>query len=182
MAVVNNQQLYVSDNKLNVAEAQKYLRAISSEENGIPKLFPDGIYGPETTRAVAIFQQINGLPVTGNIDLDTWNTLRNEYDIIQEEKREPFPVHIYPSRNFVIKPGYVGYAVYVIQIMLNVISGVFKNIQPLSISGIYDQDTSNAVSEFQRVTTGKVTGNVDKETWDNMTKVHKEYRTYGENS
>ena len=38
-------------------------------------LVPDGIYGEETRGAVSEFQRKNGLPVTGAVDLATWDTL-----------------------------------------------------------------------------------------------------------
>ncbi len=164
----------------NVMEIQRYLRRIADETGGIPRVFPDGIYGPETTQAVIEFQQAYGLPVTGVIDLDTWNALHEENERIVLLNREPLPVYIYPSKDLVVGLNNKSDVVYVIQIMLNALSDVFENIPEVKVSGIYDLPTQNAVREFQSTTSGNVTGNVDKSTWDYLTKVHNEYRNNGE--
>jgi peptidoglycan hydrolase-like protein with peptidoglycan-binding domain len=40
-----------------------------------PSLVPDGYFGPRTLAAVELFQQLNGLPVTGRIDEPMWVAL-----------------------------------------------------------------------------------------------------------
>ena len=39
-----------------------------------------GVYDSDTAAAVKKFQQANGLPATGNVDLFTWNALANAYN------------------------------------------------------------------------------------------------------
>lgn len=58
-----------------VKEVQTYLRKISQAYPEIPRVEPDGIYGPETAAAVAGFQERFRLPVTGAVDLETWNAI-----------------------------------------------------------------------------------------------------------
>ena len=45
----------------------------------IPKIRVDGIYGEETQRAVEIFQDIFGLPETGEVDYRTWYKVQEIY-------------------------------------------------------------------------------------------------------
>ena len=40
------------------------------------RLAIDGIFGPQTARAVRKFQELNGLPVTGQIDADDWAIIK----------------------------------------------------------------------------------------------------------
>ena len=40
------------------------------------RLAIDGIFGPQTARAVRKFQELNGLPVTGVIDADDWAMIK----------------------------------------------------------------------------------------------------------
>ena len=58
-------------------EAQRYLRALHFDAAApeIPLINPDGIYGAETRDAVREFQRTHGLPVTGEIDYQTWTAL-----------------------------------------------------------------------------------------------------------
>ena len=41
---------------------------ISQSYPAIPRITPDGIFGPATREAVEVFQSVFGLPVTGVID------------------------------------------------------------------------------------------------------------------
>ena len=45
-----------------------------------PTVAINGFYDPATVEAVSEIQRINGLPVTGVIDKDTWNAISDEYE------------------------------------------------------------------------------------------------------
>lgn len=45
-----------------------------------PTVPVSGVYGRETVEAVRYFQRINGLPVTGEADRETWRRLSEEYN------------------------------------------------------------------------------------------------------
>ncbi|TVP65099.1 MAG: hypothetical protein EA342_14970 [Leptolyngbya sp. LCM1.Bin17] len=58
----------------NVRELQRRLRQLGY----LPSDFPiSGIYDEDTQNAVRVFQRVNGLPVTGRVDNDTWLALYN---------------------------------------------------------------------------------------------------------
>ena len=60
-----------------VYELQLFLRGIMADE--VPDLKADSIYGPQTRKAVSLFQQRHDLPVTGEADLETWEKIRQAY-------------------------------------------------------------------------------------------------------
>lgn len=62
-----------------VRQIQEQLDAIATVYASIPRVSPDGIYGPATQRSVAAFQSIFGLPETGNIDFRTWYRISHIY-------------------------------------------------------------------------------------------------------
>ena len=62
-----------------VEQLQEQLNAISNNYPLIPKIRVDGIYGEETQRAVEIFQDIFGLPETGEVDYRTWYKVQEIY-------------------------------------------------------------------------------------------------------
>ncbi len=62
-----------------VEQLQEQLNAISNSYPLIPKIRVDGIYGEETQRAVEIFQDIFGLPETGEVDYRTWYKVQEIY-------------------------------------------------------------------------------------------------------
>lgn len=59
----------------NVYLIQQYLSYIASVLEGIPPASPDGIYGPQTERAVREFQKFFGIDETGVVDRYTWNRI-----------------------------------------------------------------------------------------------------------
>jgi peptidoglycan hydrolase-like protein with peptidoglycan-binding domain len=60
---------------------QIMLNAISAIHPEIRPVEIDGIYGPDTTAAVIIFQNLYGLPVTGIVNEETWNKLNEVYQL-----------------------------------------------------------------------------------------------------
>lgn len=62
-----------------VRQLQEQLDAIATVYTAVPKLTPDGIYGPATERSVKAFQSIFGLPQTGVADFATWYKISHIY-------------------------------------------------------------------------------------------------------
>ena len=58
---------------------QEQLDAIATIYTAIPRIQPDGIYGPATAEAVRTFQSIFGLPQTGVVDFATWYKISHIY-------------------------------------------------------------------------------------------------------
>lgn len=65
----------IYDSRQNIFELQSMLREISLLNNAVQLINPDSLFGPETTQAVKQIQQIAAIPVTGSVDLLTWNTI-----------------------------------------------------------------------------------------------------------
>ena len=74
-----------------IRSLQSMLRLLQRHAGKPTTVVPDGIFGPETARAVREFQQQNGLPVTGAADLTTWNA-------VVDAAREAHIHHARPSR------------------------------------------------------------------------------------
>ena len=62
-----------------VRQLQEQLDAIATVYTAIPRVAPDGIYGPRTAAAVREFQSIFGLPQTGAVDFATWYRISHIY-------------------------------------------------------------------------------------------------------
>lgn len=62
-----------------VRQMQEQLARISQSYPAIPRVTPDGVFGPATRTAVERFQQIFGLPVTGVVDYPTWYRISDIY-------------------------------------------------------------------------------------------------------
>lgn len=72
--------MYTDDQRRDhVRELQEYLRALSATDERYPLLGVDGVFGPETTEAVKVFQQTTNSPVTGTVKRDDWERIVREY-------------------------------------------------------------------------------------------------------
>ncbi len=149
-----------------VFQLQSWLHEISFTYPQIPQVIPDGIFGSETTQAVKIFQDLFGLPVTGVVDFDTWNKLKEVYDELARLKSPPLPIEPFSDFNLVVKQGDRGTLVYIIQVMLNEIAKKFKNLKLIPINGLFDAPTAEAVGAYQKYCGVRETGRVDRSTWD----------------
>lgn len=155
-----------------IREIQEYLRTLSFMDEQYPQVAVDGIYKPETTAAVRAFQRINQLPITGNVDTATWNRLVKEYNDVQALLSEPSGISPFPSPSFVLRAGDRGNIVYILQIMLNEIGEVFRNLVPVPIDGVYEESTVSRVRELQRINGFEQNGEVDKAFWDTLARLY----------
>ncbi len=62
-----------------VRQLQEQIDAIATVYASIPRVTPDGVYGPATQQAVSIFQSVFGLPQTGVVDFRTWYRISHIY-------------------------------------------------------------------------------------------------------
>ncbi len=157
-----------SDNSTNIYELQEFLRYISDYIKGVPKVHPDGIYGPETERAVRAFQTTFKLPQTGEADLATWTAIAETYDELQRINKIPNKIAGYPIEVPHLKEGDNFEEIYFLQIMLRRIAKIYKNIPSPDLTGIYDAKTREAVLDFSRLY-GRESDIVDRDIWNILT-------------
>ncbi|HRR76061.1 MAG TPA: peptidoglycan-binding protein [Ruminococcus sp.] len=150
--------------KQHIYELQTYLYAISLFNNNIPQVLPDGVYGKDTVAAVRAFQQEYGLPETGNTDPLTWNRVVSVYRSYINSA--PVPYNVFPSAKYVCSSGDKGELIYIIQAMLNDISGSYENFPVIDVCGNYNDTTMDAVKMFQKKTGLPQNGKVDSSTWN----------------
>lgn len=71
--------LTVGSTGAKVRQMQEQLNRISQAYPALPSITADGIYGERTRQAVADFQRIFGMPVTGVVDYPTWFKISDIY-------------------------------------------------------------------------------------------------------
>ncbi len=157
-----------SNQAANIYELQEFLRYISDYIKGVPKIHPDGIYGPETRDAVRAFQTRFMLPQTGEADLATWTAIVETYDELKKINQIPNKIAGYPIEVPHLKEGDDFEEIYFLQIMLRRIAKIYKNIVTPDLTGTYDQKTREAVRDFSRLY-GKESDIVDRELWNILT-------------
>ncbi len=168
-----NTKTDINDDRRNIFELQKFLQKISESDPQIEFINTDGIYGDETANAVRKFQETRNLPSTGTVDYETWDGIFNEYSAIMEREGDPLPFYVFPIEVLEIKSGDSGDHVVVVQLMLNNFANKYRNLNSISVTGKYNNETANAVKSFQNTLLLTPTGNVDRKTWNEMTRLYR---------
>ena len=134
-----------------IRSLQSMLRLLQRHAGKPTTVVPDGIFGPETARAVREFQQQSGLPVTGAADLTTWNAVvdaaREAH--IHHGPAEPLRPLFQPMQT--ISPGEQNMHLYLAQGMLQARCG-------LPVTGELDRRTWQHMVRLYAQTVGDGTG------------------------
>lgn len=151
-----------------IRSLQTMLRVLGELDEGYVPIVPDGIYGPETVRAVSAFQRRHGLTVTGITDQATWEAIvaRYEYALVALDEAHPLNIVLNPSQ--VIRKGERHPNIHLVQAMLSVLSQSYKSISDPPNTGLLDDATSDALAAFQSLNGLPATGHLDKHTWKRL--------------
>ena len=151
-----------------IRSLQTMLRVIAEEDPRHMTLVPDGIYGPETSASVSLFQRLHGLPVTGITDQITWEALVAVYEPAFISQAEASPLEIILNPGEVIRKGQRHPNIYLVQGILQVLSERYGSISPPGSGGILDEATADSLASFQYLNGLPMTGNLDKHTWKHL--------------
>ena len=151
-----------------IRSLQTMLRVLAEDDPKHPAVIPDGIYGPETARAVSRFQQLHGLPITGVTDQSTWEEIVLRYDEALIRIDEAWPVYSILEPGQVIRRGESHPHLHLVQAILTVLSNAYGSIPIPGKSGVLDEATADSLGEFQRLSGLPMTGHLDKRTWKHL--------------
>lgn len=161
---------------------QYFLALLSEFYLTIPAVFVTGAFGKETEHSVKAAQQQFGLPETGVVDDQTWDAIYSAVKGVTDAtflNRMIFSIDTLPYGGSVLKPGDEGKQVAALQDYLNAISLVYTSIPPIEPTGVYDQATESAVIAYQKEFGFPETGEVDRETWFQITNTYKDVVSAG---
>lgn len=134
-----------------VALIQLWLNEARVRYPELPRLTVDGKFGPDTLRAVRMFQKLTGLAEDGAVGPDTWDALYAAYAAVRGAGE------IWPGIS--MRRGDAGATVRSAQAKLRLL------VPWLAEDGRYGADTENAVMAYQVVKNLKPDGVLGYETW-----------------
>ena len=149
---------------------QHYLRGISFYNTDVYRVNVDGIYGPETQKAVADVKRIYGIPGEANVvDNQTWDAIFSIYSYYLKQNQPGSP--IYPAMHPQMLEQPDESLIIILQAMLNVILSThsYHNYTPIPITGKYDEATRNGVILVQKTYSIPANGKLDINTWNALT-------------
>lgn len=158
--------------KADIKELQGYLNTVAGENDNIPYVIPDGVYGEATRNAVSDFQQESGLPVTGEVDEQTWRALLKAYETIVNFNASLELIQPFARRELILNEGDTGFVVYIIQAMLDTVGQFYSNLDSPKITGVYDEATVKSVRQLQHILRMNETGKFDRNTWNGLAKLY----------
>lgn len=151
---------------VDVSTLQYYLNIIAYFNPNLNLSPLDGIFGPSTTQAVREFQQFYGLPITGEVEEDTWRTLDKIYIDTVSSLPSNYTggrAKLYPG--YFLSEGTQNDSVRDLQTYLSTIGSVFPEIPEIPVTGYYGTQTRDAVFAFQRLFGLPESGAVGPVTW-----------------
>lgn len=156
-----------------VRNVQYFLNYLSEFYEEIPKIEIDGYYGEKTESAVKDFQRLFELPITGSVDLATYDLLYRTYlGFIESIPFKYLDGAIYPYPGIPLRLGSQNEVVRLLQEYLNYISRYFEQIPTVSPTGYFGERTEEAVTAFQRINGLEPNGTVASVTWNAITSVY----------
>ncbi len=154
----------------NIQYLLSYLAQFYSE---IPPIEIDGIYGTATQNAVRAFQRLFELPITGEVDTLTWDSMYRTYQgFIQTLPFKYFEGRLYPYPGVPLRIGSESPVVTLLQEYLNYIAQYYTQIPSVTPTGYFGSRTQEAVIAFQRMQGLPPNGTVEAATWNEITSLY----------
>ncbi len=166
------------DTGIGPATVQYYLNLIAAFNDAIPSVEQTGIYGPETVEAVSAFQRAYGLPVTGTVDDATWNLMFDAYyGIVASLGDEQFSEGVPPFPGIFLKFGSEGAEVSRLQEFLNAAATLYEEIPSVPQTGVFDEDTRDAIYAVQALFGYPINGIAGPLVWDTLAQIEFDLKT-----
>ncbi len=166
----------IGDRGPNVLLIQVQLNRIAINYPAIPAVKEDGIFGEATQRSVRQFQEIFNLTLDGVVGAATWNKMIMLYVGIERlaELNSEGVMLFGSSLEFpdTLRLGDEGRKVEILQYFLAVVSEFYDAVPFVSVTGVFNRETENAVIAFQKSIGITADGVVGRRTWDEL------YRAY----
>ena len=158
---------------------QRQLNRIRENFPAIPEIFEEnGIFDVETVAAVTVFQEIFDLPPTGVVDKATWYAIKRKYiavkrlcELLSEGITISEAERIFPR---LLQEGDTINGVKALQYFLAFLGYFDENLPDLTISGVFDAATTNAVKQFQSKYGLPITGVIDRTDWNELLNAYEE--------
>ena len=156
-----------------IRSLQTMLRTISEADKTIPSVVPDGIYGENTMQSVSAIQRKFQLPVTGSTDNTTWNYIVDLFTRISPSVFTNSASLIAWQPGQQITAGESNLHLFLIQSMFLALRQTFLSIPPVTVNGILDADTTQAILWLQKRSGIEATGIFDQNTWLYLTRLYR---------
>ena len=148
---------------------------LSQLAQGYPELvhiMVDGVFGERTLEAVMRFQKAFHLPVTGVVDRETWDAIRNRWISLEDRTGETRPTQLFPSEGTEVQEGQEREYMVLPQTMFQILSRQLEGIAFHPVDGIHGSASAENVRWLQKAAGLPQTGTLDRSTWDALSRLY----------
>lgn len=162
-------ELSEGDTGTEVSNVQYLISYLSQFYDTIPAVAIDGSFGAATTDAVRSVQRTFDLPITGTIDLATWDIMYRTY--IGFLETIPFKYiegNVIPYPGVPLRQGSRSDTVRLLQDYINYVAQFFGEIPSVEPTGYFGEQTEAAVIALQNFLGIPASGTVAAITWNGL--------------
>lgn len=165
--------LSLGDTGDNVELIQYFLATVSTFNPEIPAPGFSKVFDERTQNAVIAFQNLYGLEPTGTIDDATWNYLYDDYlGIVRSLTPEQIGTAVIPFPGNFLKLGSTGDDVFLLQEFINTAAAIYPSIPEIPITGIFDENTRDAIYAVEETFGYPINGIVGAVIWDVLADIY----------
>lgn len=162
-------ELSEGDTGTEVSNVQYLIAYLSQFYDTIPAVAIDGSFGAATTDAVRSVQRTFDLPITGTVDLATWDIMYRTY--IGFLETIPFKYiegNVIPYPGVPLRQGSRSDTVRLLQDYINYVAQFFGEIPSVEPTGYFGEQTEAAIIALQNFLGIPASGTVAATTWNGL--------------
>jgi len=144
---------------------QTMLCRLASCNDKLETVIPDGVFGEDTRKAVTSFQREHDIPMTGIVDLQTWEAIVEAYERHHIIHGPAYALQIRLQPGQIIIPEEENWHMYMINGMLQALSTQYAGMPPIEGGGMHTGSSVDGVKWLQKRCMQEPTGHIDRHTW-----------------
>ncbi len=161
-----------------ILDLQEMLLVLSIAYPQIPRIIPDGKFGENTLEAVMVFQRDFHPPVTGVVDLGTWDAIRAAYEETLTRMGPPITLRVLPHGQSSFQTGGQEGQLPLLQVMFDSLAQRFRGFQPMSGDrGTFQEAERHNTMLLQKIAGQPETGVLDRAAWDTLARLYQLFVT-----
>ena len=162
-----------------IQSLQYMLNQLAIHHPKLLRLATDGVFDERTLEAVMVFQREYSLPVTGTVDITTWEAIRDAYARAELFYGDPPPLNVLPSGSYTAGEGAEGEPMLIVQAMFTSLTKKVTNFRPCPMNSRNDGQTLENLRIVQGLAGLPVTGVLDRATWSFLVQMYQALVTRG---
>ena len=162
-------ELSEGDTGTEVSNVQYLIAYLSQFYDTIPAVAIDGSFGAATTDAVRSVQRTFDLPITGTVNLATWDIMYRTYiGFLETIPFEYIEGNVIPYPGVPLRQGSRSDTVRLLQDYINYVAQFFGDIPSVEPTGYFGEQTEAAVIALQNFLGIPASGTVAATTWNGL--------------